>query len=49
MGNGIVKMTAKSEHLIIGNATYISNIVKSEQIGKDHNHSFHTSNDEAVR
>ena len=42
-------MTVKSEHLIMGNETYASNIVKSEQIEKDKNHSSNANNDEAVR
>ena len=39
----------ESEHLMMGNETYKSNIVKSEQIEKDNNHSSNANNDEAVR
>ena len=49
IGDEIVKMRVESEHLIMGNETYISKIVKSEQLEKDSNHSFDASNDEAVR
>ena len=42
-------MRLESEHLIISNETYISKIVKSEQIPKYNNHSFNANNDEAVR
>jgi len=42
-------MTVESERLLIGNETYVSNIVKSEQIEKDKNHSSNANNDEAVR
>ena len=42
-------MMLESEHLMMGNETYKSNIVKSEQIEKDKNHSSNANNDEAVR
>ena len=48
-GNEIVKMRLESEHLIMGNETYISKMVRTEQIVKDNNHSFYANNDEAVR
>ena len=39
----------KQALLPMGSETYMSNIVKSEQIEKDNNHSSNANNDEAVR